>query len=243
MLLTKSRVSVVAIAIISLLLVLAFALLRQAAPASASNAGGTIPSVGFGDTTVGNVVDAWDWKANGADMNVYLLLSTATWANKVFGMEVFIDPIATSNPVTTQYTGGFGPFPTGQTICFSFTSSKQPVAGKVGIHLIKNDQAKTDLLISPAPLNTGLLNKSAPCIQAESDAPTPTPTAAAPTATPTPKPTATVAPSATPTPTTKPPVTGDFTPGSGTLMGLLLAGFVLMTAGSAYLLRTRRARD
>ncbi|MEK7777141.1 MAG: hypothetical protein AAB303_00760 [Chloroflexota bacterium] len=232
MLLTKSRISVAAIAIISLLL--AFTLFQVADRASADNAAGVIPG-GFGDTTVGNVVDAWDWKSQGANMFVYLRLDPATWANKVFGMEVFVAPAAGGAPVQTQFTGSFGAFPTGQTICFAFTSSKQPsnAPNNVGIHLIKNDQAKTSLLISPGPLNTGLLNTNVTCAEAESAEPTPTPTKAAPTPTPTPS------AAATPTPTTKPPVTGDFTPGSGMLMALLLAGFVLITTGGAYLIHTR----
>ncbi|MDO8749896.1 MAG: hypothetical protein Q7K03_01955 [Dehalococcoidia bacterium] len=227
MLLTKSRISVAAIAIISLLL--AFTLFRVAERASADNALGVIPG-GFGDTTVGNVVDAWDWKASGANMFVYLRLDPATWAGKVFGMEVFVAPAVGAAPVQTQYLGSFGAFPTGQTICFAFTASKQPsnAPNNVGIHLIKNDQAKTSLLVSPGPLNTGLLNMNVTCAEAESAEPTPTPTKAGP--------------APTPTATVKPPVTGDFTPGSGMLMALLLAGFVLITTGGTYLLHTRPSR-
>ncbi len=182
---------------------------------------------GFGDTTVGNVVDAWDWNAQGTDMTVNILLNAA-WANTVFGMEVFVNPIASEAPVQTQFLGTFGPFPTGQTMCFIFTTSKQAIKSAdtpVGIHLLGNDQ--TVLLVSPAPLNTGLLAAGAQCIEAESSDPTPTPTSSS-------------APGATPT--AKPPVTGDFTPGSGMLTALLLAGFVLITAGGAYLLQTRPSR-
>ncbi|MDA1216485.1 MAG: hypothetical protein O2812_06390, partial [Chloroflexi bacterium] len=67
---------------------------------------------GFGDTTVGNVIDAWDWNAQGTDMTVNIMLNAA-WANTVFGMEVFVNPIAGEVPVQTQFLGTFGPFPTG----------------------------------------------------------------------------------------------------------------------------------
>ena len=202
----------------------------------AASISSAISVAGFGNTTVGNVIDAWDWNAQGTDMTVNLLLNPA-WANTVFGMEVFVAPAAGDAPVQTQFLGNFGPFPTGRTLCFIFTTSKQAIKSvptSVGIHLIGT--AKTDVkLSSPAPLNTGLLTAGAPCIEAESADPTPTPTASGPAPTPT-------RPPATATPTSRPPGTGDFTPGSGMLMALLLAGFVLMTAGGAYLLQTRPSK-
>ncbi|MBI4199718.1 MAG: hypothetical protein HY535_04520 [Chloroflexi bacterium] len=58
------------------------------------------------------------------------------------------------------------------------------------------------------------------------------------TATPTPP---VVAP--TPTPTARPPVTGDIAPDSGLMLALLLAGFLLLTAGGTYLVQLGRRRS
>jgi len=239
MLLTKSRVSVAVFALFSLFL--AFAVLGVAERASADNAAGSISGASFGDTTSGNTVDAWDWNAQGTEMTVTLRLSAAR-ANTVFGLEVFVDPAADDvaaspnpgKPVQTQYLGTYGAFVTEQTVCFIFTTSKQAIKGtnNVGIHLISNDTAKTSLMVSPAPLNTNLLTSGGSCIEVESADPTPTPALTSPTAT--------AAPVATPT--AKPPATGDFTPGSGLLMTVLLAGFILIAAGGAYLLQSRHTR-
>lgn len=240
MLLTKSRVSVAVFALISFLL--AFTVLGVAERASADNAAGSISDASFGNTTSGNVVDAWDWNAQGTEMTVTLRLAAAR-ANTVFGVEVFVDPAANDTnaspnpgkPVTTQYLGTYGAFVTEQTVCFIFTTSKQAIKGtnNVGIHLISNDTAKTSLMVSPAPLNTNLLTSGSTCIDLAS-ADSTTTTTPAPTATPTAAPVA--------TPTAKPPTTGDFTPGSGLLMTVLLAGFILIAAGGAYLLQSRHSR-
>ena len=45
------------------------------------------------------------------------------------------------------------------------------------------------------------------------------------------------------TSTPKAPPTGDFAPGSGLVLALTLAGFLLITAGGAYLTQSRRLRD
>jgi len=44
------------------------------------------------------------------------------------------------------------------------------------------------------------------------------------------------------TPTPEAPPTGDFVPGSGLVLGLIIAGFLLITAGGAYLTQARRLR-
>lgn len=63
-----------------------------------------------------------------------------------------------------------------------------------------------------------------------------TPTATPKPATPTPTPTATA------TPTPRPPVTGDFAPSSGMVLGMLIIGFLLVTGGSTYLAQTRKSK-
>ena len=45
-----------------------------------------------------------------------------------------------------------------------------------------------------------------------------------------------------PTPTPVPPPAGDFSPGSGALIALMLAGLLLVVVGGAYVLQTRRTR-
>ncbi len=45
-----------------------------------------------------------------------------------------------------------------------------------------------------------------------------------------------------PTPTPVPPPAGDFSPGSGALVTMMLAGLLLVVAGGAYVLQTRRTR-
>lgn len=45
------------------------------------------------------------------------------------------------------------------------------------------------------------------------------------------------------TPTPIPPPTGDFAPGSGLVLALILAGFILILAGGAYLTQNRRAKS
>lgn len=217
MLLTKSRFSVATIAIISILL--ALALFRVADRASADNAAGVLPGM-FGDTTNGTLLLGWDWKAQDSNMALYLFLDPTWPGNPVSSAEVFVTPAAGEAPITTQFLGNFGPFPTARTLCFVFTTTKPAPPGTlVGIHLRNSTNAVT--VISPSPINQGLINYAAPCVEAESADPTPTPT------------------KRPATPTAKPPVSGDFTPGSGMLMALLLAGFVLITAGGTYLLQTR----
>lgn len=64
--------------------------------------------------------------------------------------------------------------------------------------------------------------------------PTPTPAATA---------TATVSvptPTVAPEPEPEPPPVGDFAPGSGLLLGLMLAGFLLIAAGGTYMAQHRR---
>jgi hypothetical protein len=58
--------------------------------------------------------------------------------------------------------------------------------------------------------------------------------------TPTPTPKATVSGSS-PTATLLPPTPGDIAPGSGMLMGLLIAAFIMIAAGSYYLRQTRQS--
>ncbi|MBI4201537.1 MAG: hypothetical protein HY532_00280 [Chloroflexi bacterium] len=52
--------------------------------------------------------------------------------------------------------------------------------------------------------------------------------------------TPTATPTATATP--KPPGTGDFAPGSGLMLGLLLVGFLMVAGSTAYLLQTRKTK-
>jgi hypothetical protein len=66
--------------------------------------------------------------------------------------------------------------------------------------------------------------------------PTPTPTATLRPGLPTPTPT-----DAPPTATLLPPTPGDIAPGSGLLMGLLIAAFIMIAAGSYYLRQTKQS--
>ena len=50
-------------------------------------------------------------------------------------------------------------------------------------------------------------------------------------------------PQVAPISTPKAPATGDFAPGSGLVLALILAGFLLITAGGAYLTQSRSARN
>ncbi|GEM_PF-1720435 len=81
-----------------------------------------------------------------------------------------------------------------------------------------------------------------PQTPADLQTPTPTPTATPLPATATPTPTRT--PTATPTRTPTPglPSTGDFTPSSGMVLGMLIAGFLLVVGGSTYLAQARKSK-
>ncbi len=58
-----------------------------------------------------------------------------------------------------------------------------------------------------------------------------------------PSPIASPTPVPVPTPTAKPPVTGDYSPGAGTLAATALAGMAMMISGGVFLSRSRRRED
>ncbi|MFC1935272.1 hypothetical protein ACFLX9_00675 [Chloroflexota bacterium] len=220
MFLTKIRAPIVATVFIVLLgFVLALG------QASADDAAGSIPSGDFGDNTAANDPIGWEWEGSGNDIRIDIFLDDA-WADLVYGIEVFVEPDATAaailqnedKPMHVQRMGNYGPFPTGRSLCFVFSTTRQ-AEDSVGIHL--TDMDEDDILISDGLQNLVPFTPASTCASAQ-----PTPQAVG-----------------TPTPTPEAPPTGDFAPGSGLVLALVIAGFLLIIAGGAYLTQARRASN
>ena len=217
MLLIKNRIPIVATVLV---LIMGFVLVL--AQASADDATGSIPSGEFGDNTDVNDPIGWEWESSGNQIRIDIFLDDA-WAGLVFGIEAFVNPESSADalrnedePMYVQRMGSYGSFPTGRSLCFVFSTSRQVVNDAVGIHLVDRDG--DDILISDGLHDNLDLTPASTCTSAQ-----PTPQVVR-------------------TPTPGAPPTGDFAPGSGLVLGLIIAGFLLITAGGAYLTQARRLR-
>jgi hypothetical protein len=233
MLLTESRISIVAKGLI-LFVLGSLLFLAMGGRASANDAAGPLAS--FGDDTAASQL-GWGWNSQGQDVKVDVILDSSL-AGTVYGIEVFIEPSTGTAPKHTQNMGNYGAFPTGTSFCFVFSTTTQTdksAPTPVGIHL--TNAAGVDIKVSDGTVNMVSFTPAATCLSAipvAATTPTPTPTPA-PTATPTPEPTA------TPTPAPELPATGDISPGSGLILAMFMAGFLLIAAGGTYWIKTRRA--
>jgi len=228
MVLMRNRIPIIAT---GLILLLAFSLLFFAERARAD--GATFPfDSNSGDN--GNVT--WNWTNVGSAVRIDFQIAAAK-EGQVFEIEVFLDPsTGTPNnltvrnpgkPIHSQKMGNFGPFPTARGLSFIFSSKPELVSGSLlGLHLHGPNDAI--ILTSATQLNDAVNTSS---IEPIASPLTPPPPAKA---TPTPTP--------TPTPVVVLPPTGDVSPSSGLLLGLLLAGFLLILAGGTYLVQSRRNR-
>jgi hypothetical protein len=231
MVLIRTRIPLIAT---SLILLLAFSLLFVTERASADDVTGTPFDSNTGDNS--NVT--WNWTNDvGNTVRIDFQIATAQEGN-VFEIEVFIDPsTGTPNnltlrnpgaPVHSQKMGNFGSFPTNEGLSFIFSSTVElTAASKLGLHLHgKNDAT----IVSSDTQLKGAVNTSGIEPIASPLTPT-TPAVAVAIATPTPEPVVEL------------PPTGDVSPSSGLLLGLLLAGFLLIVAGGGtYLAQSRRNR-
>jgi hypothetical protein len=239
MFLTKSHTPM---AVATLILIMGLLMLFVAGPrANADNADGPIPG-SFGN--VSQTHTGWSWSGSGTNGQINVFLGS-TLAGNVFEIEVFVEPDTSTaavlqgdhKPAHTQVMGNSGAFPTGELLTFGFTTTKNlnTSSSKVGIHLMGRDSNgdETRLGTSNAPVNSNLLVAPAapaslvyaPALAAE---PWPTPT-------PTPVP--------TPTPTPVPPPTGDWAPGSGLILAMILAGLLLVVAGGVYLTQSHGVKE
>ena len=169
MLLTKSRIPIVAAGII---LLFSFVLFFVVDRASADPADGPIPGGFFGNDATATT--GWDWSGSGQTGKIDIFLG-ADLAGDVFEIEVFVKPDTGTvavlqhkdDPVHVQQMGGFGPFPTDQLLSFGFSSTEpldKAAPTDVGIHLMGRDVDGNAIrvLTLAAPINLGLLVPVAP---------------------------------------------------------------------------------
>ena len=161
MLLAKSRIPLISIAII-LSMGLAFFLIAEYAAADG-------PTVPFDNNPGDNNLVDWDWEVSGQNIKLDLILD-GTLAGDVFEIEFYVQPTTGTAATHTQRMGDFSAFPTEQVLSLNFSTSAQLDGSEpVGIHLHGSDGSQ--VLESDAP--------------AALPAPTATPVPpAAPTATP-----------------------------------------------------------
>ena len=231
MVLMRNRIPIIAT---GLILLLAFSLLFFAERARAD--GATFPfDSNSGDN--GNVT--WNWTNVGSAVRIDFQIH-ANKEGQVFEIEVFLDPsTGTPNnatirnrgkPIHSQKMGSFGPFPTARGLSFIFSSTPTLVSGSLlGLHLHGPNDAI--ILTSATQLNDAVDTSGIEPFASPLTPPPPAKATATPTPTPTPTPVVVVL-----------PPTGDVSPSSGLLMGLLLAGFLLILAGGTYLAQSRRNR-
>ena len=188
MLLTKSRIPIVATGIILLFGFFAFIITDRA---SADPADGPIPGGFFGNDATATT--GWDWSGSGQTGKIDIFLG-AGLAGNVFEIEVFVEPDTSTtaimqdknDPMHVQQMGGFGPFPTEQLLNFGFsTTIELDKAGptNVGLHLMGQDVNGNPIrvLTLSAPINLGLLVPPAPPPPPPQPAATPVATTEVPT--------------------------------------------------------------
>ena len=212
MLLTKSRISLISIGLILLMGLATFLLVERA---SADN---------MGASNYENHLVVWNWNTSGTTVQVDFNID-AYLDGDIVEIEIFVDAVSDTKPIHTQRLGNFGPFPTGQSLSFNFLHGTDITSSTLGIHLMKRVSGSAVLVAASSVVG------SVPAPIADPLTP-PTPTPAASVSVPTP----TVAPEPEP----ELPPTGDFAPGSGLLLGLMLAGFLLIAAGGTYMAQHRR---
>ena len=212
MLLTKSRISLISIGLILLMGLATFLLVERA---SADN---------MGASNYENHLVVWNWNTSGTTVQVDFNID-ASLDGDIVEIEIFVDAVSDTKPIHTQRMGNFGPFPTGQSLSFNFLHGTDLTGKTLGIHLMERVSGSAVLVaassvvgVVPAPIADPLTP------------PTPTPTASVSVPTPT----------VAPEPEPELPPTGDFAPGSGLLLGLMLAGFLLIAAGGTYMAQHRR---
>ena len=213
MLLTKSRISLISIGLILLMGLATFLLVERA---SADD---------WGASNDENHFVVWNWDTSGTTVQVDFNID-ASLDGDIVEIEIFVDAVSDTDPIHTQRMGNFGPFPTGQSLSFNFLHGTDITSSTLGIHLLERVGGASVLVAASSVVGTVPLPIADPLTP-----PTPTP---APTSTPTP------APTVAPEPEPEPPPTGDFAPGSGLLLGLMLAGFLLIAAGGTYMAQHRR---
>ena len=231
MLLARRRVPIFIAALITLFAVV---LLFSIGKVNAGSSVGTLPDADFEEGFGMAAGTGWDWTGEGNQIKVGVFL--AAGLTTIAEIEVFVgDSVITSTvPALSQRPTAGGTYPTGVNIVFAgtiagLTTALVPGTTKVGIHLA--DAADADIVRSATPTNTGLVDLTVPV-----SAPTTTkpPVVAQPVGSPTVTP-----PPASPTP----PPAGDVAPGSSLLLGLMLAGLLLVTVGGVYLLGFRKAKQ
>ena len=216
MLLTKSRISLISIGLIHLMGLATFLLVERA---SADN---------MGASNYENHLVVWNWNTSGTTVQVDFNID-ASLDGDIVEIEIFVDAVSDTDPIHTQRLGNFGPFPTGQSLSFNFLHGTDITDSTLGIHLLERVGGASVLLVASSTVGVVPVPIAAPLTP-----PTPTPAATA---------TATVSvptPTVAPEPEPEPPPVGDFAPGSGLLLGLMLAGFLLIAAGGTYMAQHRR---
>jgi hypothetical protein len=216
MLLTKSRISLISIGLIFLMGLATFLLVERA---SADD---------FGASNDENHFVVWNWDTSGTTVQVDFNID-AYLDGDIVEIEIFVDAVSDTDPIHTQRMGNFGPFPTGESLSFNFLHGTDVTSSTLSIHLLERVGGTSVMIAASSVVGTVPLPIADPLTP-----PTPTPAATA---------TATVSvptPTVAPEPEPEPPPVGDFAPGSGLLLGLMLAGFLLIAAGGTYMAQHRR---
>lgn len=249
MLLTRSRIPILALGLIALF---AFVLLFTGKQVDAGDSVGDVTVVaGFeGVLGIGAVPAAagteWVWTGQGDQLKMVVFLGAGL--TNIAEIEVFVQPtILNTQPVFSQRPTAGGVFPTGTNIAFIGTvpTTRQIGAGDpfvvggvlplvpgttiVGIHLVDVDDNDIVQSATPTavPVSADITSPASAPPSEDGGGPViaqPLPTA-----------------EAQPTPT--PPTTGDLAPGSGLLLPILLVGFLMILAGGVYLARDRRLKS
>ncbi len=211
MLLTKSRISLVSI---GLILLIGFILFL-----ATNRAGADVGDHQHWAGTLDPGLVVWNWDTSGTTVKVDFNID-ASLDGQIVEIEIFVEPTTGTSPIHTQRMGNFGAFPTDQSLSFNFIHGTDLTGSTLGIHLLERVGGAPVRVVASNLVDVVPLPIAAPLTP-----PTPTPTTGAPP----------------PTMTPEPPPTGDFAPGSGLLLGLMLAGFLLIAAGGTYIAQHRRS--
>ncbi len=160
----------------------------------------------------------WNWDTAGTTVKVDFNID-ASLDGQIVEIEVFVEPTTGTTPIHTQRLGNFGAFPTGQSLSFNFIHGTDLTGSTLGIHLMERVGGTPVLVVASNTVGVVPLPIAGPLTP-----PTATPSVFVPL----------------PTVTPEPPPTGDFAPGSGLLLGLMLVGFLLIAAGGTYMAQHRR---
>ena len=161
----------------------------------------------------------WNWDTSGTTVKVDFNID-ASLDGQIVEIEIFVEPTTGTTTIHTQRMGDFGAFPTDQSLSFNFIHGTDLTGATLGIHLMERVGGSPVLVVASNAVGVVPLPIAAPLTP-----PTPTPSVVVPF----------------PTATPQAPPVGDFAPGSGLLLGLMLVGFLLIAAGGTYMAQHRRS--